>query len=76
MRCSKRYDHLLVQNRYHNGWLIEQDSDAGTYKFTYDVAPPYTYARRVLVTFPDGRQSLLQTGDSVPDYVKNPRPGS
>jgi YD repeat-containing protein len=67
--------HVLVQNKYHNGWLVEQDSDAGRYKFEYDSEPPYTYARRAIVIFPNGSQSAIQTADSVPDYVKNPRHG-
>lgn len=65
--------HVLVQNRYHNGWLVEQDSDAGMYRFAYDSEPPYTYARRVTVIFANGTQSQIETADFVPSYVKNPR---
>jgi YD repeat-containing protein len=65
---------ILVRNFYRSSSLVRQDFGAGQ-TFTYQYSSAATggpYAETAEVTAPAGRIVTIETGDSVPELVKNP----
>lgn len=64
-------DNILVRNFYEQHTVIAQQfPDGRIYKYSYDVSPNCQYADSATIEFPDGTHEKVQTGASVPDFVK------
>ena len=65
---------VLVQNAYSGRLLVRQDFGNGqVFSYQYNFNSSRTYADSVAVTLPDGSQTTVETGSSVPELLKHPR---
>lgn len=64
-------DNILVSNSYNQHQVISQQfPDGRTYEYTYNLSPNWHYAESVDIRLPDGTQQTVETGSSVPDYLR------
>ncbi len=64
---------ILLRNSYEYGALKRQQFGNGQiYSYSYRGSPKASYAETIEVTLPDSTKINVGTGDSVPEYVKNP----
>jgi len=67
---------LLLRNSYQQFKVARQDyADGQSYQFHYTLAAIPIYAVDTRVVLPDGSSRSFHTADSVPQYVKDMRPG-
>jgi YD repeat-containing protein len=67
-------DNILVRNTYDQGRIVAQQfADGQVYEYSYQWSPNGRYIEAAIVRFPDGTLQEIETGPSIPDYVKRPR---
>ena len=65
---------VLLHNSYMDGIVIGQDFGNGrVFSYSYEPSASGTYAETVDVTSPDGTTIRVAVGDSVSDWIKEPR---
>jgi hypothetical protein len=64
---------VLLLNSYRDRILVRQDFGNGqVFAYRYTGSMNALYAETADVTMPDNRRVMVETGDSVPDLMKNP----
>jgi YD repeat-containing protein len=65
------HQRLLLQNTYDQGKLVvQQFANGQIYRYAYRWSADGTYVENAVITFPDGSEQIVATGEYVPDYIK------
>ncbi|HEY6248794.1 MAG TPA: hypothetical protein VI685_02470 [Candidatus Angelobacter sp.] len=64
-------DNILLRNLYHYRQVVAQQFANGeVYEYSYQWSRNREYAQSATVRLPDGTQQTIQTGSSVPNYLR------
>lgn len=63
---------ILLANSYsQNRVMAQQFADGQVYRYDYHWSANYQYADSVTIQYPNGTEQTIDTGSSVPDYVRS-----